>query len=189
MIAEDCPSAGLCCRPESRLGRLVSRRSVKRAALLRRRRVTGVQSSCPPQSELGDISQYMIALGHFVFFEPCDQIDERRLPLGTGKSTMSGCPSGALNQEMRCTGLVGALSVVLLEPEGHAEVRGLVERHDRNCDLPGQLRKSRVRLRVRLRFDAGQIATHQVLDDIVEALPAFRVMAWCAHQPQKFYAC
>jgi hypothetical protein len=35
----------------------------------------------------------------------------------------------------------------------------------------------------------GQIATHQVLDDIVEALPAFRVMAWCAHQPQKFYAC
>ena len=79
--------------------------------LLKRRRVTGVQSSCPPQSELGDISQYMIALGQFVFFDPFDQIDERRLPFGAGKSTMSGRPSGALNQEMRCTGLVGALSL------------------------------------------------------------------------------
>src|SRR6516165_9653514 len=28
-----------------------------------------------------------------------------------------------------------------------------------------------------------------MLDDIVEALPALRVMPWCAHQPQKFYAC
>ena len=99
----------------------------------------------------------MIALGHFVFFDPCDQIDERWLPFGAGKSTMSGRPSGALNQEMRCTGLVGALSVVLLEPEGHAKVRGLVERHDRNLNLPGQLRENRVRLRVKLRFDARNV--------------------------------
>src|SRR5499427_4729508 len=33
----------------------------------------------------------------------------------------------------------------------------------------------------------GQIPTHQVLDDIVEALPALCILAWCAHQLRKFY--
>ena len=70
---------------------------------------------------------------------------------------MSGRPHGTLDQEMRCTGLVGARSVVLLEPEGHTEVRGLVERQDRNPNLPGQLRENRVRLRVKLRFDARNV--------------------------------
>jgi hypothetical protein len=39
----------------------------------------------------------MIALGHFVFFDPCDQIGERRLPFGAAKSAMSGRPHGALD--------------------------------------------------------------------------------------------
>jgi hypothetical protein len=56
----------------------------------------------------------MIALGHFVFFDPCNQIEECRLPFGAGKSAMSDRPNGALNQEVRGTGRLGSLSVVLL---------------------------------------------------------------------------
>ena len=39
-----------------------------------------------------DISQYMIAPGHFVSFDPRDQIDERRRPIGTssGAATSLG---------------------------------------------------------------------------------------------------
>ena len=140
-----------------RLARAASRRSFKRSALLGRCWVSGVPRSCPPQPEPGDIPQYVIAIWHVDFLSPCDQIGKRRLTLGAAKSAMSDRPRGALNQEMRCPGLVGAFSVILLEPKGHTEVRGLVDRHDRNPNLPGQLRENRVRLHVTLRFNAGNV--------------------------------
>ena len=52
--------------------------------------------------------QYVIAVGYVDFLSPCDQIGKRWLALGAAKSAMSDRPHGALNQEMRCTGLVGA---------------------------------------------------------------------------------
>jgi len=53
--------------------------------------------------------------------------------------------------------MLGATAVILFEPERHAEIRGLMERHDRSPDLAGEFGKYGVHL-VRSRAGRGHNA-------------------------------
>lgn len=67
----------------------------------------------PSEAELADIAEHVVAGRHGAVFHPGDQIVERGLAHRVLDAAMPGPAHGALDQQMRCAGFVGAPAVIL----------------------------------------------------------------------------
>ena len=90
----------------------------------------------PPKAEPADIAKHIVASGLDAVLYPGDQVVEGDLSHPVLDTAMGRPAHGALDQQMRVAGVLDATAVTLLEPERHAEVRGLMERHHRARILP-----------------------------------------------------
>src|ERR1700730_6710368 len=92
----------------------------------------------PPNAELADVSEHIIAGRLGAVLDPGDKIVKGGLSHRVLDPTMPGLEYRALHQKMRRPGLLDASAVTLLQRERDAESRRLVDRHHRHSDPTGE---------------------------------------------------
>src|SRR6185503_14454602 len=104
-------------------------------------RVVRMQGWRPTETELGDVAEHVVTFRFGSAFHPCHQIVEGALAHRAVDAAMTRSAYRALHQKMCGPGGQRSAAIVLLQSEGHPEVRRLVDRQQRDLDLSGHLRE------------------------------------------------